>query len=160
MSELSFRIANFIKMLSMFMVLGSLIYFYAYVDVRLDQIFPYSDDWYGQLSKSLIFYTGLGTFAVLNLVMNAVLGIYKSTKSYDEKSLLFKNEVHKERIWLWFLYLIAGVNVLITSMIMFFALIKINQAESDAGYAFLPTFGFVAVTIAFSGLMASIFKKG
>jgi hypothetical protein len=159
MSELSFRIANFLKTLSMFIVLGSLLYFYAYVDVRLDQIFPTSGDWYSQLSKSAIFYTGLGTFAVLNLVMNAVLGIYKSTKSYDEKSLLFKNEIHKERIWLWFIYLIAGVNVLISSMIIFLALIKINQEESETGYAFLAVVGFVAVAIAFSGLLASIFRK-
>ena len=77
------------------MVLGSLLYFYAYVDVRLDQILPISEDWYSQLSKSVIFYTGLGTFAVLNLAMNAVLGMYKSTKSFDEKSLLLKNQIHQ-----------------------------------------------------------------
>ena len=159
MSELNFRIANFVKLLSMFMVLGALLYFYAYVDVRLESVIPLSGDWYREFSKSAVFYTGLGIFAVFNLVMNAVLGVYKNTRSYDEHSLLFKSELHKERIWLWILYLMAGVNVLISSSIMYIALLRINQVDSNTDYAFLPAFGFMAVLIAFSGLLVSIIKK-
>jgi len=43
----------------MFMVLGSLIYFYAYVDGRMD-FMSVSVSWQAGLSKSVVFYSGLG----------------------------------------------------------------------------------------------------
>ena len=159
MSELSFRVAKFLKMMSMFLVLGSLLYFYAYVDDRLDAIIPASGGWFSEISKSVVFYTGLGIFAVFNLVINAVLSVFKGTNRYDQRSLIFKSEVHKEQIWLWLLYLTAAVNVLISSIITYIALLRMNQAEGTADYAFVPGFGFLVTLVALAGILVSIFKK-
>ena len=159
MSELYFRTANFLKMLSMFMVLGSLLYFYAYVDDRLTLISPSSNDWYSELSKSYVFYVGLVIFAVFNLAMNAILSIYRSAEKYDENSLLLKSEIHKERIWLWIIYMIGGVNFLISSVITYLALLRINKISNNMEYAFLPIFGFLVVATTLIGLLIAIFNK-
>ena len=95
MSETSFRIANFLKMFSMFIVFGSLIYFYAYVENRLGFVNE-AEFWLEKTPKSYIFYTGLGIFALFNLLMSVGLSMFKNAQGYDDKSWLFKNSLHKE----------------------------------------------------------------
>lgn len=158
MSELNLRVANFLKILSMFMVLASLLYFYAYVDQRMDFITA-SDNWYTSMSKSVIFYSGLGIFAVFNLLMNAALNMYKSADGFDEKSLIFKNELQKEHIQFWLIYLIAGINLLISCMILYLAMIRINEVSSNVDYLYLPIFGLAIMMVIIIGLFRAIIKK-
>ena len=158
MSELNLRVANFLKMLSMLMVLGSLLYFYAYVDQRMGFITE-SDDWYISLSKSVVFYTGLAFFAVFNLLMNAALNMYKRADGYDENSLIFKSEFQKENIQFWMIYLTAGINVLISCMILYLAMIRINEVSSDTDYLYLPIFGLTIMVVIVIGLFRAINKK-
>jgi len=159
MNELNFRVANFMKMVSMFMVLGALLYFYAYVGDRLDFV-PSSDEGsIDHVSKSVVFYSGLGIFAVFNLVINAVLSVYKSAEKYHESSVLLKSEIHKERVMLWIVYLIVGVNTSIASAITYLALLRINNVSGDSAYVYVLIFGLVIVAATFIGLLAAVFKR-
>ena len=142
----------------MFMVLGSLLYFYAYVDQRMD-FTTGSDNWYTSLSISVIFYSGLGIFAVFNLLMNAALNMYKGADGFDENSLIFKSEFQKEHLQIWLIYLIAGINLLISCMILYLAMIRINEVGSNMDYLYLPIFGLAIVMVIILGLFRVIIKK-
>jgi len=159
MNELDFRVAKFLKMLSMFMVLGALLYFYAYVDDRLDFVHDSSSSIIDRTSKSIVFYVGLAIFAVFNLIANALLGVYRNAQSYNRNTVLLKSEIHKERVLLWIIYLIVGVNTSIASFIIYLALLRINNPDSDNSYIYILVFGIVVVVATFVGLIAAIFKK-
>ena len=158
MSVVRFRVVNFMKMVSMFMVLASLIYFYAYVDNRLG-FMTNSHAWYFDVSKSVIFYSGLAVFALFNLVMGIGINLYKNARGYDEKSLLFKSEMQKEAIHFWLITLITSINFLIACSILYLAMIRINGITSNTDYIFLPAVGLVALIVAIIGLLVAFTKK-
>ena len=158
MSETSFRVANFLKMFSMFMVLGSLIYFYAYVDDRFGFINS-SNQWYLELSKSVIFYSGLGLFAMLNLLLNIGINVHKSASGYDPKSFLFKSESQKEKVNVALIYLLIGINVMLAMTIIYLAFIRINGMNEMADYIQFPIFGIVVLAAAIVNSSLTLFKK-
>jgi len=158
MSELDLRVASFLKLLSMLMVLGSLMYMYAYVNDRMDFL-NHSQGWLMNVSKSYFFYGALGVFAVFNLSLNVGLSIYKSAEGYHENSLLFRNKLQKDRIIMWFTYLLAAINLLITCSIIYVAFVRINEVNNQMDYIYIPGFGLLILIGIVVGLIAAIFKK-
>ena len=158
MSVTGFRVAKFLKMVSMFMVFGSLIYFYAYVEDRLGFL-TNNHDWFVAASKSMIFYTGLGIFSIFNLMMGLSINVYNKAQGYNENSLLFKSESQKERIHFWLIYITASINFLIECGILYLAMIRINGMSSKTDYIFLPVFGLLAILISMIGLLLVFTKK-
>ena len=158
MSEISIRGANFLKVFSMMMVVGSLIYMYGYATDKLDVMNPEIES-VTSLSKAHIFYAGLGLFVLFNLVMHVILHMYKSAQGFDPKSYLFKNKLHKARIIVWITYLLAGINIFLTTIITFVALAKINEATGTTPLIYFPIVGFCILIFIIIGLLVAIFRK-
>ena len=158
MNELNQRGANFFKFFSMVLVFGSLLYMYAYTTDRSD-ILNVTGNWLTGIPKAHIFYYGLGTFAIINLAMNYWINIYRNVKGIDEHSFLFKNKLHKERLLMWFTYLLAGTNFLIATIVTYLAFIKINEVSSASGYVYIPLVGLILLTGILISLINALFKK-
>ena len=158
MSEINLRIANFFKVFSMFIVVVSLAYMYAYVSDKVD--FLRSDSaWHSRISKEFIFYCGLGIFAIYNLIMNLAISMYKSTQGVDKSSLLFRSELQKQKLIVWFTYLLTGGNFFIASLIFYLALVKINLAGNTTDYIFLPLSGALILMSILLTLIYQLIKK-
>jgi predicted ferric reductase len=158
MSEINLRIANFLKVFSMFMVVVSLAYMYAYVTERVD--FLESDPaWYQGITKVYIFYVGLGIFTVFNLVMHLALSMYKNTEGVDKHSVLFKNELQKQKLLVWFTYLLTAGNVFIACTIFYLALVKINMVGNATDYFYLPLAGAVVLGAVLFVLTFQLLRK-
>ena len=158
MNELNLRVSKFLRLLSMFMVMASLIYYYAYVSSERD-IPVAREGWIAELPKDLVFYAGLAIFALINIAINVVLSMYQSTQRYDESSKLFRNEERKEQIRAWILFLLAGINCMLACFVLYMAFLSMTTVESDVGYIYFPIVGLIAVIIPFVGLIRAIFKR-
>lgn len=158
MSEVHLRIANLFRLFSMFAVLGSVIYMYAYVSDKVDFLHT-SYDWYDRLSKIHIFYGSLGIFAIFNVLMSIAISMYKNVEGVDANFSLFKNETQKKRLLVRFTYFQGGVNYFIASMVLYLALLKINQAQSHYSYIYLPLIGISILTVILLGLVFQMIRK-
>lgn len=158
MSEVNLRVASFIKAFSMFTVMGSLLYMYAYSPEN-GTIINTSQDWMINLPKAYIFYIGLSTFAIFNLVMNVGINMYKNTRGVDARSILFRNKEQKKLLHMWLTYFLAGINFIITSMVLYVALIIINEVADTSRYIFIPVVGLTILLVSVVGLIHAIIKK-
>lgn len=158
MSELDVRVANFFKMFSMFLVMLSLLYMYGYVDDRMEFL-NNSQDWISTTPKAYFFYFGLGFFAIFNLLINVGISVYKRAEGFDAKSILFKNKKHKRKLLVWFTYFVAGVNFLISSIIFYLALIRINEVNDRSQYIYVLALGLVVLLGITIGLLVAISRK-
>ena len=145
-------------MFSMFMVFGSLLYMYAYANDRLNFMNP-SPNWITELPKAQLFYVGLGVFAILNLVMNVGISMYKNAKGIDNRSILFKSKEVKKKLLMWFTLFWAGINFLIASIITYMALIKINDVTNISEYVIIPIIGFLSLIAILIGLIGTVVRK-
>ena len=152
------RVANFIKFFSMMMVIGSLLYMYAYSSDRLNFLNE-SQDWISDVPKSSIFYAGLGLFALFNITMHIGINMYKNVEGIDERSVFFKSKQQKEKLLIWFTSIIAGVNVFITSIVLYLAMLKINEASVDSDFVYIPFVGMIILIAPFVGLIAALIRK-
>ncbi len=152
------RFADFAKNLSMLTVIGSLLYMYAYSSDEMDFI-NNSKNWITELPKTLIFYFGLGIFAIFNFTFIVGIGMYKNVQGVDEMSILFKSKEQKQRLLMWFTYLWAGINILITSIIFYLALSKIHKVNDISEFLYLPTIGLLVLAFVFIGMVFALFKK-
>ena len=158
MDEVNIRVANFIKFFSMMMVIGSLLYMYAYSSDRLNFLNE-SQDWISDMPKSSIFYAGLGLFALFNITMHIGINMYKNVEGIDERSVFFKSKQQKEKLLIWFTSIIAGVNVFITSIVLYLAMLKINEASVDSDFVYIPLVGMIILIAPFVGLIAALIRK-
>lgn len=158
MSETNLRVANFLKSFSMILVIGSLLYFYAYASDRLNFLYE-SDNWIIQIPKSYIFYSGLGFFALSNLLMNVGILMYKNADGLSEQSIFFKSKIKKQKLLTWFAYMIAGVNFFVTTIVLYITMVKINELAGDTEYIFLPMIGLLILTGIIVGLLVEIGRK-
>ena len=158
MGEVNMRVANFIKFFSMMMVIGSLLYMYAYSSDRLNFLNE-SQDWISEVPKSSIFYAGLGLFALFNITMHIGINMYKNVEGIDERSVFFKSKLQKEKLLVWFTSILAGVNVFITSIVLYLAMLKINEASIDSHYVYIPFVGMIILITPFVGLIAALIRK-
>ena len=158
MDEVNIRVANFIKFFSMMMVIGSLLYMYAYSSDRLNFL-DESQDWISDMPKSSIFYAGLGLFALFNITMHIGINMYKNVEGIDERSVFFKSKQQKEKLLIWFTSIIAGVNVFITSIVLYLAMLKINEASVDSDFVYIPLVGMIILIAPFVGLIAALIRK-
>jgi len=158
MSEISVRAANFLKVFSMVMVVGSLVYMYGYSTDKVD--FIYSDpDWFTDLTKTYFFYAGLGIFVLFNLIMHSMIYLYKNTQGLDPKSFLFRSKKQKRNVLLWLTYLLAGINFFLTTIVVFIALAKINEVSGQSALMYIPLAGFIFVFGIFIGLINAVIRK-
>ena len=158
MDEVNIRVANFIKFFSMMMVIGSLLYMYAYSSDRLNFLNE-SQVWISDVPKSSIFYAGLGLFALFNITMHIGINMYKNVEGIDERSVFFKSKQQKEKLLIWFTSIIAGVNVFITSIVLYLAMLKINEASVDSDFVYIPLVGMIILIAPFVGLIAALIRK-
>lgn len=158
MSEVNLRVANFVKLFSMFVAIFSLVYLYAYSTDKLSTIFA-QDLWIRNIPNTQIFYSGLAAFAVFNLMMTVGINMFKSAKGVDIKSLLFRNEARKQKILVWLTYLQACINFLISSIVFYFALVKINDTVDAGTYIYLPILGLASLLILFVVLLFILRQK-
>lgn len=158
MNEINLRIANFLKLVSMVMVIVSLLYMYAYTSENI-RLLSSSVDWLKGLSKSYVFYIGLALFAVFNLLMHGAINFYKSAEGYDESSMLFQNAERKESLVMRFTFLLAGINIFFTSIIIYIAMISINEVKSSTDYLLIPVIGMLVLLGFLIGLIVSFIKK-
>ena len=158
MNETNQRVANFIKMFSMFMVFGSLLYMYAYATDRVNFLNT-SPNWITELPKAQLFYVGLGVFAIFNLVMNVGISMYKNAKGIDNRSILFKSKEQKRELLMWFTYVWAGINFLIASVIIYLALIKINEVADISEYIYFPVIGLLSLVAILTGTIGILIRK-
>ncbi|MCK5104673.1 MAG: hypothetical protein KAQ62_02930 [Cyclobacteriaceae bacterium] len=142
----------------MLTVFGSLLYMYAYASDRLNFLNT-SQDWITELPKAHIFYFGLGVFAIFNLILNVGISMYKNTKGIDNRSILFKSKEQKERLLMWFTYLLAGINFLITSIIIYLAFVKINGVTGSSYYVYIPVTGLIILVGIVVGLVSALIRK-
>lgn len=158
MNVVNQRVANFIKAFSIFMVFVSLLYMYGYSPESGNGMNT-SQNWLTTLSKAHLFYIGLGAFAIFNLVMNVGISMYKNSKGIDTKSVLFRSKEQKEMVLMWLTYFLAGINILITCMMFYVALIKINEVTDTSSYIFIPVVGLIILVSIIIGLIHAIIKK-
>lgn len=158
MNVVNQRVANFIKAFSIFMVFVSLLYMYSYSPENGNGMNT-SQNWLTTLSKAHLFYIGLGAFAIFNLVMNVGISMYKNSKGIDTKSVLFRSKEQKEMVLMWLTYFLAGINILITCMMFYVALIKINEVTDTSSYIFIPVVGLIILVSTIIGLIHAIIKK-
>ncbi|MHC1599166.1 MAG: hypothetical protein ACXQT0_06310, partial [Candidatus Methanofastidiosia archaeon] len=77
----------------------------------------------------------------------------------DERSVFFKSKNHKEKLLVWFTYMLAGVNVFITSIVLYLAMLKINEASVDSDFVYIPLVGLIILIAPFVGLIAALIRK-
>ncbi len=158
MSEISVRVANFLKVFSMLMVIGSLLYMYGYATDKVDSVFSDSD-WFTDISRAYFFYVGLGLFVLFNVVMHIVIYIYKNTNAVDANSILFRSKKQKGDILVWLTFLLAGINTFLTTIIVFIAFAKINEISGQSSLMYIPLAGFIILFGIFIGLVSAVFRK-
>ena len=142
----------------MFMVFGSLLYMYAYATDRTNFLNT-SPNWITELPKAQFFYIGLGVFAIFNLVMNVGISMYKNAKGTVNRSFLFKSKEQKRKLLMWFTYIWAGINFLIASIIIYLALIKINQVADISEYVYIPVIGLLSLVAILIGLIGALIRR-
>lgn len=118
-----------------------------------------SQNWLTSLHKVHLFYVGLGAFAIFNLGMNVVISMYKNSKGIDTKSVLFRSKEQKEMVLMWLTYFLAGINILIACLVMYLALVKINEVTDSSAYIFIPIVGLIILVSSIIGLVHAIIKK-
>ncbi len=158
MNVVNQRVANFIKAFSVFTVFVSLLYMYGYSPENGNNMNA-SQNWLSSLSKVHLFYFALGAFAMFNLIMNVGISMYKKSKGVDLKSFLFRSKEQKESILMWLSYFLAGINTLIASLLIYLAMIKINEATDASAYLFIPIMGLTILAVSIIGLIQAIIKK-
>ena len=158
MNEINLRIANFLKLVSMVMVIVSLLYMYAYTSENI-RLLSGSVNWLKGLSKSHVFYIGLALFAVFNLLMHGAVNFYKNAEGYDDKSILFQSAIKKESLVMRFTFLLAGINIFFTSIIIYIALISINEVKESTDYLSIPVIGMLVLLGFLIGLIVTLIKK-
>ena len=158
MMEIKQRVANILRFLSMAAVVASLLFMYAY-GTDEHTILPEEDTFLSGISKNTLFYAGLSVFAVFNLVVNWGIKVYRAAEGFDENSLLFRDEFHKERNLFWLTLLLASVNILITSVMTYIAFIKIDGPSAQGGFLYMPIVGGLLLLVSIVGTLTSIFRK-
>lgn len=158
MQEIRQRTANIVRFLSMAGVVGSLLFMYAYATDD-HNIRPASEDVLSGISKTTLFYYGLGVFGVFNVLMNWGIKVYREATGYDKSSRLFKNESHKARILFWLTLALAAINLLITSVVTFVAFIKIEGISAQTAYLPIPIIGLILLFVVLTGLLISVFRN-
>lgn len=118
-----------------------------------------SQNWITEMPKALLFYVGLGIFAIFNLVMNVGISMFKNAKGTDKQSILFKSKVQKKNLLMWFTYFLAGINFLIASLIIYMALIKINEVADISEYVYIPAIGLLGLIVILIGLIRAMANK-
>lgn len=151
------RVANFIKLFSMFMVFGCLLYMYAYTSGK--ENLGSTHGWFFELSSKQIFLFGLTVFAIINIVMSLGINTYKNAQIKDGNSVVFKSEEKREKLLMWFTYVAASVNVLIATIVAFLALVKLNEGANISGLALLPTAAMVLFIVACFGVFRLLTQK-
>lgn len=158
MNVVNLRVANFFKAFSVFTVFVSLLYMYGYSPEN-GNVLNTAQGWPATLPKAYLFYFGLGTFAIFNLVISAGISMYKNTKGIDAKSIFFRSREQKELVLMWLSYFLAGINFLITCLVIYLALIKINEVTDPSRYIFIPVVGLTILVGTMIGLIYTIIKK-
>ena len=157
MLEVKLRVANIVRFVSMILVMAALLLMYAY-GTDDHSIRTTKDAFLPQFSKATIFYTGLGVFAVFNLLMNWGIRSYREAKGYDPKSLLFKSEHQKAGVLFWIILLLAALNFLLGLMITYIGFIKIEGPSAQIDYIALPVMGISILCVVLVGLLVSVFR--
>lgn len=155
--EIKQRVANILKSLSMLAALGALLFMYAY-GTDSNVIRESSDVVLQSIPKSTLFYGGLAVFAILNLLMNLGLKMYREAKGVAENSIFFKSEEKKQRLQLWFTANIASINCLLASVYAYVGFIKIDGESAIEGYLQIPLVGLVFFLISIVGLVLVIYS--
>ena len=156
--ELKQRVANIFKFLSMTVVIGSLVFMYAYGSDAHSVNIP-DQSWFSEVSKTVIFYTGLIIFGIVNIIFNWWIKIYRETDGFDARSLLFKSAYRKSAMLVWFTALMAAVNFFISTVIIYVAFIKIDGISAESRYFFIPVAGLVLLLmVTFSGALLALRK--
>lgn len=119
---------------------------------------PQSFDILGGISKTTIFYYGLAIFGVFNILVNWGIKVYRDAIGYDNNSRFFKNEKHKARILLWFTLTLAAINMLVASVVVYIAFIRIEGASAQTDFLHLPIIGLALLVIMIVGLLISVFR--
>lgn len=156
--EVNQRIANIFKFLSMTIVIGSLVFMYAYGSDLHSVNIP-NQSWLSDISKTTIFYAGLIIFGVVNIIFNWWIKIYRETDGFDARSHLFKSVYHKSVMLVWFTALIAAVNFFISTAIIYVAFIKIDGISAESRYFFIPVAGLtLLLLVTLSGAVQALRK--
>ncbi|NJN26271.1 MAG: hypothetical protein HC819_09985 [Cyclobacteriaceae bacterium] len=157
MGVISMRGANFLKVFTMLLVIGSLLYMYAY-SAGPDAIIADTSNWFSTIDKALIFYVGLGVFALFNIMMYTAIYMYRN--QIDRlNDYLFKNKKSKERILLWMNYLVSGINLCLVSIVLYIAFAKINELSDATALRYLPIAGLLFLIVSATGLVVAVVKK-
>jgi len=152
------RVANIVRFVSMILVIAALLLMYAY-GTDDHSIRATTDAFLPKISRATIFYTGLGIFAVFNLLMNWGIRSYRDARGFDPKSLLFKSEHHKVGVLFWFILLLGSLNFLLGLMITYIGFIKIEGPSAQNDYLALPIMGIAILLGVLVGLLISVFRR-
>ena len=158
MGDVNIRVASFLKMVSMLMVIASLIFMYGYAEDRLN-FTRTANIWIREVPKSYLFYGALVSFAALNLFLNVGLSIYKNSRGYNKNSYLFRSKEKKEKLVVLINYLIAGANLLITTILIYIALMRINDTRDPLDYIYLPVLGILVLAGIMVAIVAALLRK-
>jgi hypothetical protein len=157
MEEAKQRAANIFRFLSMMVVIGALLFMYAY-GTDEHSIRPQEYGLIEGFSKTALFYYGLVIFGVLNILANWGIKVYRDVIGYDMNSRFFKNEMHKARILFWLTLTLTAINLLIASVVAYIAFIRIDGASAQTDYLHLPIIGLALLVIVLIGLLISVFR--
>lgn len=156
--EVNHRIANIFKFLSMAIVIGSLVFMYAYGSDTHSVKIP-DQSWLSEISKTTIFYAGLIIFGIINIIFNWWIRLYRDADGFDARLLLFKNEYRKSAMLVWFTSLMAAVNFFIAAIITYIAFIKIDGISAESRYFLIPIAGLaLLLLVAVSGILLALRK--
>jgi hypothetical protein len=156
--ELKQRVANIFKFLSMAIVIGSLMFMYAYGSDAHSVTMP-DQSWLSEVSKTTIFYTGLIIFGIVNIIFNWWFKMYRETDGFDARSFLFKSEYRKAELLVWFTVLMAVVNFFISTVITYIGFIKIDGIAAESKYFFIPLAGLAVLLLVIVSGTVLVLKK-
>ena len=158
MSETSFRVANFLKLFSMLMVLAGLIYFYGYSEGQTSFLNS-GDHWIVTMPKAYIFYSGLLIFALVNVLLNVAISIHKGAAGVNSNSLFHKSEKQKDKVNIGLTYLLTAANVMISMSALYIAFLRINGQKGNFDHVQFPIFGMVVLVAAVGNLVMALRSK-
>jgi len=158
MLETKFRVANIIRFISMITVLAALLLMYAYGSDE-HSVGSTSGGFLPNISKATIFYTGLGVFAIFNILMNWGIRVYRDATGFDPASRFFRSETHKAGILFWLTLVLAALNFLLSFMLAYIGFIKIEGFSAQQDYIAMPFIGVSLFFVVLIGLVAAIFRK-
>jgi hypothetical protein len=153
--EIAGRTINTIRVISILGFLAALLWIYASLPASA-RVYLFDESTAGVgFTRNQFFYTFLGVFAFINIVLFAVIRTLRHTVAAD-----YVKELRKQRLALWLGLCHIGLNICIIGFVLFYGLQSFLPDFSPQEFFFLVITGPAILLLSLFALPPMLFKLG